>query len=117
MIYLPNKGECGRILICFLPNEESVRGAQANSGHYHSLGELARSQANQAETSIYYPSGNLFLYEGDVLPISCNMIGRVVNCASAEGVSDSIGGGGSQAGSKESDGGTARWIGDQLWQN
>ena len=31
---------------------------------------------------------------------------------SAEGVLGSIGGGGSQAGSKESDGGTARWIVD-----
>ena len=117
MIYLSNKGECGRVFIGFLPNEVSVRGAQANPGHYHSLGELALSQANQAEMSVHYPSGNLFLYEGVVLPISCNTIGGVVNCASAEGVPDSIGGGGSQAGSEESDGGTARWIGDQLWQN
>ena len=36
---------------------------------------------------------------------------------SAEGASDGIAGGGSQAGSEESDGGTAPWISDQLRRN
>ena len=77
---------------------------------------------NQAELSVRYTSGNLFLYGGDVLPRSCNAIGGtnkiwLVNRASTEGVPDSIGGGGSQAGSEESDGGTAQWIGDQLRRN
>ena len=77
---------------------------------------------SQAETSVRYTSGNLFLYGGDVLSCSCNAIGGanktwLVNRASAEGVPDGIGGGGSQAGSEESDSGTARWIGDQLRRN
>ena len=76
--------------IGFLPNKESIRGARVNPVHYDSLGELARSQANQAETSIHYPSGSLFLYEGNVLPISCNAIGGankawLVNHALMEG--------------------------------
>ena len=38
----------------------------------------------------------------------------LVNHASMEVVPKGIGGGGSQTGSEESDGGTAKWIGDQL---
>ena len=72
-----------------------------------------RSQASQAETFVRYTSGNLFLYGGDILPRSCNVIGDanktwLVNHASAEGAPDGIGGGGSQAGSEESYGWTAQ---------
>ena len=68
---------------------------------------------SQAETSVRYTSGNLFLYGGDVLPRSCKVIRGakktwLVNCALAEGAPGGTGGGGSQAGSKESDGGTAQ---------
>ena len=62
------------MLIGFLPNKESIRGARANPMHFYSLRELARgTQASQAETSVHYTSGNFFLY-GDVLPRSCNAI-------------------------------------------
>ena len=44
MIYLPNKGKRGRMLIGFLPNKESIRGARANPMHFHSLGELASEE-------------------------------------------------------------------------
>ena len=69
--------------------------------------------------SVRYTFGNLFLYGKDFLPRSCNASGGanktwLVNRASAEGWPDGIGGGGSQASSEESDGGTGRWIGDQL---
>ena len=40
-----------------------------------------------------------------------------MNRVSAEDAADGMKGGGSQVGSEESDGGTARWIGDQLWRN
>ena len=121
MIYLLNKGKRGQMLIDFLPNKESIKGAWANPMHFLSLEELllARSQASQAETSVHYSSRNLFLYRGDILPRSCNAIGGsnktwLVNRALAECAPDGIGGRRSQAGSEESDGGTARWIGDQL---
>ena len=47
MIYLPNKGKRGRILIGFLPNKESIRGAWAYPMHFHSLGELAREEPSE----------------------------------------------------------------------
>ena len=58
--------------------------------------------------SVCYSSGNLFLYEGDVLPIFCNVIGGanktgLVNHTSVEDAPNGIGGTGSQNGSEESD--------------
>ena len=103
MIYLPNKGKRGQMLIGFLPNKERFRGAWVNPLQFYSSGEVARSKANQAETSVRYPSRNLFLYKGDVLPIPCNAIGGtnktwLVNCSSVEGAPNGIGDGRSQAG-------------------
>ena len=59
------------------------------------------SQVNQADTSITYSSGNVFLYEGDCLA-SYNTIGGtqgktwLLNHASMEDVPDVIGGRGSK---------------------
>ena len=83
-----------------------------NPMHFHSLGELASKEPSESGRIVRpLHFWNLFLYGGDVLPRSCNMIGGtnktwLMNHASAEGAPDRIGGGGSQAGSKESDGGT-----------
>ena len=47
MIYLPNKGKRGRMLIGFLPNKESIRGARANPMHFYSLRELASEEPSR----------------------------------------------------------------------
>ena len=48
MIYLLKKGKRGRMLIGFLPNKESIRGARANPMHFHSLGELASEEQSKS---------------------------------------------------------------------
>ena len=48
MIYLPNKGKRGRMLIGFLPNMESIRGVRVNPMHFHSLGELASEELSES---------------------------------------------------------------------
>ena len=111
------------MLIGFLPNKESIRGAQANPMHFHSLGELASEEPSEPGRIV----GMLHLRKPlslrrRRLARSCNAIRGVnetwlANRASAEGAPDGIGGRGSQAGSEESDGGTAPWIGDQLRRN
>ena len=52
MIYLPNKGKCGQMLIGFLPNKESIRGARANPMHFHSLGELASEEPSESGRNV-----------------------------------------------------------------
>ena len=48
MIYLPNNGKRGRMLIGFLPNKESIRGARANPMHFYSLRELASEEPSES---------------------------------------------------------------------
>ena len=72
--------------------------------------------------SVCYPPKPSSSTKGKSCLISCNAIGGanktcLVNCVSAEGAPDGIGGGGSQVGSEESDGDTAKWFSDQLWRN
>ena len=52
MIYLPNNGKRGRMLICFLPNMESIRGALANPMHFHSLGDLASEEPSESGRNV-----------------------------------------------------------------
>ena len=124
MIYLPNKGKRGQMLIGFLPNKESIMEAQANPMHFYSLRELASEEPSKSGRTV----GTLHLrkplpLQRRCLPRSCNAIEGTNKTWlhgelwSAEGAPDGIGGGGSQAGSEESDGGTAQWIGDQLRRN
>ena len=62
MIYLPNKGKRGRMLIGFLPNKESIREARAYPMHFHSLRELASEEPSESgKTSVRYTPGNLIL--------------------------------------------------------
>ena len=117
MIYLPNKEKRGRMLIGFSPNKESIKGARANPMHFHSLGELACEEPTKPGRIV-----SALQLQKPLSLRSCNVMGGtnktwLVNCASAEGAPNSIGGRGSQAGSEESDGGTARWIDDQLRRN
>ena len=55
MIYLPNKGKRGRMLIGFLPNKESIRGARANPMHFYSLRELASEQPSESGRNVGTP--------------------------------------------------------------
>ena len=105
------------MLLGSLPNKVSAWETRANPLQHYCLQELA-----QAETSVPYLSGDLFLYQRKVLPISATRSEAsnknwLVNCPSAKDAPNSIGGGGNQTGSEESDGGTARKIGDQLQWN
>ena len=123
MIYLPNKGKRGRMLIGFLPNKESIRGARANPMHFNSLRELASEESRESGRNV----GTLHLRKP--LPLQRRRLApflqrdrrRQQDLAgelwSVKGAPDGIGGEGSQAGSEESDGGTAQWIGDQLRRN
>ena len=52
MIYLPNKGKRGRMLIGFLPNKESIRGAWANPMHFYSLRELASEEPSESGRNV-----------------------------------------------------------------
>ena len=52
MIYWLNKGKRGRMLIGFLPNKESIRGAWANPMHFHSLGELASEEPSESGKNV-----------------------------------------------------------------
>ena len=52
MIYLPNKGKRGRMLIGFSPNKESIRGAWVNPMHFYSLRELASKEPSESGRSI-----------------------------------------------------------------
>ena len=52
MIYLPNKGKRGRMLIGFLPHKESIRGARANPMHFYSLRELASEEPSESGRNI-----------------------------------------------------------------
>ena len=116
MIYLPNKGKRGRMLIGFLPNKESIRGAQA-------LRELASEQPSESGRNVgtLHLQKPLPLRRRGLAPLLQRDRRRQQDLAceswSAECAPDGIGGGGSQAGSEESDGGTAQWIGDQLHRN
>ena len=123
MIYLPNKGKRGRMFIGFLPNKESIRGTRTNPMHFYSLRELASEHPSESGRNV----GTLHLRKPLPLPRRClapllqRNRRRQQDLAGeswlAECAPNGIGGGGSQAGSEESDGGTARWIGDQLRQN
>ena len=113
MIYLPNKGKRGRMLIGFLPNKESIRGARANPMHFYSLRELASEQPSEPGRNV----GTLHFRKPLPLWRRKRQQDLVGESWSAECATDGIVGGGSQAGSEESDGGTARWIGDQLRRN
>ena len=59
MIYLPNKGMHGRMLIGFLPNKESIRGARANPMHVYSLRELASEEPSESGRNV----GTLLLWK------------------------------------------------------
>ena len=107
MIYLPNKGKRGRMLIGFLPNKESIREARANPMHFHSLGELASEEPSESGRNV----GTLHLRKPlplwrRRLPCSCNAIEGTNKTwlhgesGSAEGAPNGIGGGGSQTGSE-----------------
>ena len=100
------------MLIGFLPNKESIRGAQTNPKHFYSLLQLASESGRNV--------GTLHLRK-PLAPLLQRDRRRQQDLAgesrSAECAPDGIGGGGSQAGSEESDGGTARWIGYQLRRN
>ena len=77
---------------------------------------------SQAEMSVRYTSGNPTpLRRRYLAPLLQRDRRRQQDLTgvswSMEGAPDGIGGGGSQAGSEESDSGTARWIGDQLRRN
>ena len=63
------------MLIRFLPNKESIRGAQANPMHFHSLGELASQEPSESGRNV----GTLHLRKPlplrrSFLPRSCNAI-------------------------------------------
>ena len=76
------KGSVGECLIGFLPNKEIAREMRANPlQHYYCLCRRASAETvnRQAEMSVHYPYESLFLYEGDVLPISCSAI-KGANC-------------------------------------
>ena len=104
------------MLIGFLPNKESIRGARANPKHFYSLLQLASEQPSESGRNV----GTLHLRK-PLAPLLQRDRRRQQDLAgeswSAECAPDGIGGGGSQAGSEESDGGTARRIGDQLRRN
>ena len=75
MIYLPNKGKRGRMLIGFLPNKESIKGARANPMHFYSLRELASEEPSESGRNV----GTLHLLKPlplrrRRLPRSCNAI-------------------------------------------
>ena len=40
------------MLIGFLPNKESIRGARANPMHFHSLGELAGEEPSESGRNV-----------------------------------------------------------------
>ena len=65
------------MVIGFLPNKESARETRVNPLQRYFCLHRGGSEPAGTETSVHYPSGNL--YEGDVLPISCNAIGGA-NC-------------------------------------
>ena len=123
MICLPNKGKRGRMLIGFLPNKESIREAQANLMHFYSLRKLASEEPSESGRNV----GTLHLRKPlpqrriHLVPLLQHDRRRQQDLAGeswlVEGAPDGIGDGGSQAGSEESDSGTARWTGDQLRQN
>ena len=121
MIYLPNKEKRGRMLIGFLPNKESIRGARANPMHFYSLQELAIASKSGRNVSTLHLRKPPPLRRKRLAPLLQRDRRRQQDLAgeswSAECAPDGIEGGGSQAGSEESDGGTARWIGDQLRRN
>ena len=52
VIYLPNKGKRGRMLIGFLPNKESIREARANPMHFHSLEEPASEEPSESGKNV-----------------------------------------------------------------
>ena len=123
MIYLLNKGKRGRMLIGFLPNKESIRGAWVNPMHFYSLRELASEESSESGRNV----GMLHLRKP--IPLRRRRLAPFLQrdrrhqqdlageSWSTEGAPDGIGDGGSQAGSEESDGGTAQRIGDQLRRN
>ena len=94
-----------------------------NPMHFYSLRELASEEPSESGRNV----GTLHLRKP--LPLRRRRLAALLQhdrrrqqdlageSWSAEGASDGIAGGGSQAGSEESDGGTARWIGDQLRWN
>ena len=96
----------GRKLIGFLPNKESVMRARTNPVHYHSLGELVRRHANQAETSVRLP-----LWKP--LPLWRRCFAHLLQCDRRH--QRDLAGRVKLA--QRNDGGTARWIGDQLRWN
>ena len=124
MIYLPNKGKRGRMLIGFLPNKESKgKVVRANSMHFYSLRELASEEPSESGRNVgmLHLQKPLPLQRRRLAPLLQRDRRRQQDLAgelwSVEGAPDGIGGRGSQAGSEESDSGTARWIGDQLRRN
>ena len=99
-------------------------GGGANPMLFHSLGELASEEpSDRVRHKRRYPTP--LETSSSMEETSCPLLQRdrrrqqdlAGESWSAEGAPDSIGGGGSQAGSEESDGRTARWIGDQLRLN
>ena len=106
------------MLIGFLPNEESIRGARANSMHFYSLRELASEEPSESGCNVgtLHLRKPLPLWRRLLAPLLQRDRKRQQDLAgeswSVEGAPDGIGGRGSQAGSEESDGETGRWIGD-----
>ena len=52
MIYLPNKGKRERVLVGFLPNKESFRGARVHPMHFYSLGELSSEEPSESGRNV-----------------------------------------------------------------
>ena len=120
MIYLPNKGKCGRMLIGFLPNKENIREARANPMHFHSLGKLASEEPSESGKTVCTLHLRKLLptemTSGPAPATRSEAPTRIVRrwkvsppALEAEGAK--------LQGSEESDGGTGRWIGDQLRWN
>ena len=107
------------MLIGFLPNKASIRGARANPMHFYSLRELASEQPSGSGRNVgtLHFRKPLLLRRRRLAPLLQRDRDLAGESWSAECAPDGIGGGGSQAGSEESDGGKARWIGDQLRGN
>ena len=102
------------MLIGFLPNKESIKGARVNTMHFYSLRELASEEPSKSGRNVgtLHLRKPLPLRRGRLAPL----LQRDRRCQqdlageswSAKSAPDGIGGKGSQAGSEESDGETAR---------